>query len=102
MLPNRVIVSAYLARNFQLWVFARLGISTVFLLAKTDPLRLAPLTMCAIAMCSAMISVLEIYRRAEFDLLGNLAVGWRAIGVLSLAPPLVGELLIYVIMISVA
>lgn len=102
MLPNRLIVSAYAARNLQLWVLLRLVISAVFFFGRTDPLHLAPITICAIVTCSAMISFVEIYRRHEFDLLGNLGVGWLAISALSLGPPLFGELLVYGIMVVVA
>ncbi len=102
MLPNRLIVSAYAVRNFQLWVLVRLVISAVFFFGWTDPLHHAPITLCAIAICSAMVSLVEIYRRNEFDLLGNLGIGWLAISALSLGPPLFGELLVYAIVVLVA
>ena len=102
MLTNRLIVSAYVARNLKLWTLTRLVISAVLLSAKTNPLRLSPITIIGIALCCAIVSVIEIYRRHEFDLLGNLGVGSLAIGALALGPPLFGELLLHAIIAIVA
>ena len=92
MRPNRGIVSAYVTRHLRLWAVLRLGLSGLFLLAGTDPLRVTPLTGAAILVACAAVSVVEMRLRREWDLLGNLSVGHGALALLVCTPPLVGEL----------
>jgi hypothetical protein len=94
MLPNRLLVSTYLGRHLRLWALIRIGLSGVFLLARTDPLRVTPWTLCAIVALCAVVSVVELRRRHERVLLGNLGVNAVALGVLLIVPPLAGELVV--------
>lgn len=94
MLPNRLLVSTYLGRHLRLWALIRIGLSGVFLLARTDPLRVTPWTLCAIVALCAAVSVVELHRRHERVLLGNLGVNAVALGVLLIVPPLAGELVV--------
>jgi hypothetical protein len=68
--------------------------SGVFLFAGTDPLRVTALTMCAVVLLCAAVGMVEVRLRHERMLLGNLGVDAFTLGVLLLAPPLVGELLV--------
>jgi hypothetical protein len=94
MLPNRVLVSTYVGRHLRLWALLRIGLSGVFLLVGTDPLRVTPGTLCAIVALCAAVSVVELRRRHERALLDNLGVDVVARGVLLIAPPLAGELVV--------
>lgn len=94
MLPNRILVRAYMARHFRLWALLRVGLSGVFLLAGTDPLRVTPMTLCAVVALCVAVSVVELRVRHERDLLGNLGVDTIALSVLMIAPPLAGELVL--------
>ena len=94
MLPNRTLVATYVTRHFRLWALLRVGLSGLFLLAGTDPLRVSPLTLGAVVGFAAAVSVVELRRRRERDLLGNLGVGAVALAALVIVPPLTGELLL--------
>ena len=94
MLPNRMLVATYVTRHIRLWALLRVGLSGLFVLAGTDPLRVTPLTIGAVVVVCAAVSVVELRVRRERDLLGNLGVDSFALGALLLAPPLVGELLV--------
>lgn len=93
MLPNRALVAAYVTRHFRLWALLRVGLSGMFFLAGTDPLRVSPLTLGAVVMLAAAVNLVELRRRRERDLLGNLGVGAVALTALVIAPSLAGELL---------
>lgn len=94
MLPNRLLVSTYVGRHLRLWALIRIGLSGVFLLAGTDPLRVTPWTLCAIVALCVAVSIVELRRRHERALLGNLGVDALALGVLLIVPPLAGELVV--------
>jgi hypothetical protein len=94
MLPNRLLVATYVGRYLRLWALVRIGLSGVFLLAGTDPLRVTPWTVCAVVVLCAAVNVVELRVRHERTLLGNLGVDSFALGVLLLAPPLAGELVV--------
>lgn len=94
MLPNRLLVSTYVGRHLRLWALVRIGLSGVFLLAGTDPLHVTPWTLCTIVALCAAVSVVELRRRHEYALLGNLGVDAIALGVLLIVPPLAGELVV--------
>ena len=94
MLPNRLVVSTYVARHLRLWVLLRIGLSGLFVLAGTDPLRVGPLTLGAVVALGVAVSVVELHVRHERDLLGNLGVNSFALCALLIAPPLAGELVL--------
>ncbi len=94
MLPNRALVSMYVRRHLRLWALLRIGLSGVFLLARIDPLPVTPGTMCAVVALCAAVSVVELRIRLERTLLGNLGVNPMALGMLLIAPPLLGELVL--------
>ncbi len=94
MLPNRALVFIYMRRHFRLWALLRVGLSGVFLLARIDPLPVTPGTMCAVVALCAAVSGVELRIRHERALLGNLGVNSMALGMLLIAPPLVGELVL--------
>ncbi len=91
MLPNPGIVFAYVIRHLRLWLLLRIGFSGLFLFTGTDPLRVTPWTAGAIVVICAMVSVVEVHRRHEWDLLGNLGVGRGVVALLMLTPPVAGE-----------
>lgn len=97
MLPNRALVATYATRHIRLWALLRVGLSGVFLLAGTDPLRLPPLTLAAVVVLAAAVNLVELRRRREYDLLCNLGLGAVPLAALVIAPPLTGELLLHVV-----
>jgi len=94
MLPNRLLVSAYVARHLRLWALLRVGLSGMFFLAGTDPLRVPPLTVGAIVALCAVVNVVELHVRHERALLGNLGVDPFVVSMLVTLPSLAGELLL--------
>ena len=94
MLPNRALVATYATRHFRLWALLRVGLSGMFFLAGLDPLRVSPPMLGAMVALAAAVSLVELRRRRERDLIGNLGVGAVALTALVIAPPLAGELLL--------
>jgi hypothetical protein len=94
MLPHRLILATYVGRHLRSWAALRVGLSGLFLYVREDPLRLTPWTVCAVIGLCVAVSVIELQRRRERDLLGNLGVSVFTLGVLLVVPPLMGELVV--------
>lgn len=88
---NRLLATAYLARHARLWLLTRLLVSALFLRAEENPLQIALGGVGGLIVLSAAVNLFEIYRRHEFDLLGNLGVHRRSLAWWALLPPLLGE-----------
>ena len=91
MPSNRLLVSAYLARHARLWLLVRVLVSALFLHAEQNPWRIAPGGIAALVVLSATVNMFEMYRRREFELLGNLGVPRAAQLWWAFVPPLLGE-----------
>ena len=94
MLPDRALVAAYATRHVRLWALLGVGVSGIFVLAGTAPLRVSLLTVGAVVVLAATLSLVELRRRRERDLLGYPGVGAVVLTALVIAPPLAGELLL--------
>lgn len=102
MRPNRLVVRAYLARGFRVWLVAR-GIATiVFLRAGVDPVRLPIASIAELVLLSVALCFLDIHRRKERALLGNLAIGGGSLAALFAIPAIFGELAIQLAVLGLA
>ncbi|MGH7653783.1 MAG: hypothetical protein ACREN6_03880 [Gemmatimonadaceae bacterium] len=102
MRPNRLVVRAYLARGFRVWLVAR-GIATiVFLRAGIDPVRLPFASIAELVLLSVALCFFDTHRRRERALLGNLAVGAGSLAALFAVPAILGELAIRLIVVGAA
>ncbi len=94
MLPNRLVVHAYLRRAAILWIIVRVSLSVVFVLAGVDAMRISGLTMVGVVLLCGALGVLESHRHREWAFLGNLSVTPPVLGALLLTPALVGEVVL--------
>jgi hypothetical protein len=62
--------------------------------ARLNPLAMPLSAVGALILVSAGVSLLQMARHHEFDLLGNLGVARASIAALVLVPPVVGEALL--------
>ncbi|HEY2848742.1 MAG TPA: hypothetical protein VGI97_02610 [Gemmatimonadaceae bacterium] len=102
MRPNSLIVRAYLARAFRVWLVAR-GIATiVFVRAGIDPVRLPIVSIAEIVLLSIALCFFDTYRRRERALLGNLAIGPGNLAAMFAVPAILGELAIQLVVVGPA
>lgn len=94
MFPNPLLASAFLRRGIRLWIIARLAISGLVFLAGDDPFRLPIATMAVFTLVCALLGHVEMHLNHERDLLGNLGIKRRIVGLFFLGPALAGELLV--------
>lgn len=93
----RSVFHAYLIRAVVIWVTMRLAASIVILFAGENPFRLAPPVLLALVVLPAALMAVDIHRRREAILLGNLGVSVRVTGLLALVPAVVGESSLFVL-----
>ena len=97
MRPNRLLVQSYVLRHVGLWLLMRAFMSVLFLSAavsahaRFNPLAMPLSGVGTLVLASMSVNLVEMARRHEFDLLGNLGVTRAAIAAWSLLPPLLGE-----------
>ena len=92
--PNRLIVTAYLARAALLWLLARAALGIVLLFGGFDPIRLLPIARMEVVLLSVAIGFLDVRRRHEFVLLGNLGVRRRVLALLFAIPAIVADVVL--------
>jgi len=95
MWPTRLIATAYLARGAGLWLAARLIVAIVLLFGSQDPIRFSAATSAGMIVLSTAAGFLDVHRRRESALLGNLAVSDVALAPLFILPALLGEGLVF-------
>lgn len=95
MCPNLLIARAYVARGARLWVALRGLVTAVLLLGAGDLFRPSFSTASQIVVLSVAIGFVDIHRRRERALLGNLGLGPSAITMFFGVPALLGELLLW-------
>ena len=91
MRPNQLVVRSYFARGAKLWFATRAALTALFLMAGFDPLRLSATTLIGIVVLTAALGYVDVRRRRERALLGNLGVSPLALGAFLAGPPIVGE-----------
>jgi hypothetical protein len=91
MRPNALVARAYLARGAWLWLATRLLVMLAFLWADLDPLQLSLGIALQVIVLSVVAGFLDVHRRRERALLGNLGIGSRPLGAMFLAPAVAGE-----------
>jgi hypothetical protein len=98
----RTLIKAYLRRGAILWLTMRLCVSAVAAFGGEDPFHVAPTTILTLIVGSAALMLVDIRRRNERMLIGNL--GWRpsVLSCLALIPAAIGELAIHLAARSVA
>lgn len=97
MRPNRLIARSYALRGAYLWACCRILLSVLFLFSGTNPLDLHPAAVVGIILLSVFAGFVEIHRRSERALLGNLAIAPQTLGILFAVPAVAGELLLQVV-----
>ena len=98
---TRLIATAYLARAARLWLATRLIVAIVLLFGSQDPIRFSAATSAGMIVLSTTACFLDLRRRRESALLGNLAVSGLALAPLFILPALLGEGLVYAAATSV-
>lgn len=97
-LPEPLLVRALIRRGFAMWIVVRIASFMVGLSASgvlgPPPVRLAlPAAIGVLALC-AVLGVLDVLRRRERMLLANLGVSLPQLVLLLVAPAVLGELAI--------
>lgn len=91
MVPNRLVVRAFLWRSACIWIGARALLSAAFLFAALDPIHLPPIAIAQIVFVTVVLCLIDVHRRHERALLGNLAVDYKSLMLLFSGPAIVGE-----------
>lgn len=100
-LPHATLTRAYLQRGIGLWVASRLVVSLVMALAEVDPWRPTPLASLQIVFFTAAIAWVDMHRRKERALLGNLGVSRVLVAAICSLPAAAGETGIALIVLAV-
>lgn len=94
MRPPRLIVRAYLRRGAVVWLTTRLVVVVVFAFGGTNPFVVPIVVLLGLVAASAALTLVDVHRRHEQMLIGNLAIGPAFIVALAAIPALAGELAI--------
>jgi hypothetical protein len=90
----RAVIKAYLRRGAGIWLLMRLCISAVAAFGNEDPLHLAPTTIATLLAGGAALMWIDIRRRHERLLIGNLGFKPGALSCLALIPAAAGEIVL--------
>ena len=93
-IPAPLIVRSYLARSARLWLLARALLVLQQLYAGQDPRGLG-MSLTAVVV-TTLLGFVEITRRHEGAMLGNLGVETRDLVWLFVVPPVIGETLLQI------
>ena len=91
--PRRVL-EAYLRRGAGIWLLMRLSVSAVLLFGREDPLDLTGATTLTLILGSAALLRVDIRRRHERLLIGNLGLSPWVVSSVALIPAALGEIAI--------
>jgi hypothetical protein len=97
MLPSRLVGRAYALRGFRIWLVTRAHVTAVFLLGGEDAVRLPFGSVVELVLLTVALCFLDMRRRRERTLLGNLALGSGSLSAFFAGPAVFGELLIRVV-----
>jgi hypothetical protein len=95
MWPTRLIAAAYVARGARLWLATRLVVTVVLLFGQEEPIKFSPMAFAGMIVLSTAACFLDVRRRREAALLGNLGVSRLSLAPLFIGPAVLGESLIY-------
>lgn len=91
MVPNTLVVSAYLRRGLLLWVVIRAAITFVLLIAGADIRKLSTTALVEVILLIVVLGWLEILRHRERTLLSNLGISPIVLSILLAVPAMLGE-----------
>ena len=91
MRPNALVARAYLVRGVWIWLTTRLLVMLAFLWADIDPLQLSLGIALQVIVLSVVVGFVDVSRRRERALLGNLGIGSRPLGAMFAGPAVAGE-----------
>lgn len=94
MLPNPLVIRAYLFRGVLLWIVTRVAITSVLLLAGVDAIKLSTAAIVEVVLLIVVLGWIETLRHRERALLGNLGVSPVLLSTFFGAPALLGELVL--------
>lgn len=94
MLPNLLVTRAYVVRGLWLWVGVRAVAAAVFATAELEPLPLSAGAVIQVILLCVIVGFVDIRRRHERALLGNLGLGNAAMTLLFVAPAIFGEIIL--------
>jgi hypothetical protein len=97
MLPNRLVARLLLQRGSRLWVIARVAIGALIFLSGDDPFQLPMSTTAGVLLICVTLGYVEVHLNHERDLFGNLGIKRRTLAGFFLAPALLGEMLVRVV-----
>lgn len=89
--PDRLIVTSVAGRGFALWLGTRLVVSAVLFFGKVDPLRITFGMASVVIALTTALGFVDLLRRHERILLGNLGVTWAAQAIMLAGPAAIGE-----------
>lgn len=98
LLPNSLIVRAYLARSLRLWLGIRVVLLLAGALAASNFARVSAGAIVPIVCLTVVVGFIDTRRRHERALLGNLGIGAVTLAVLFALPPLVAEIAIHALL----
>lgn len=94
MLPNLLITRAYVVRGLWLWVGVRALVAAVFAMAELGPLPLSFGSAIQVVLLCVIVGFVDIRRRHERALLGNLGLGNAVMALLFVVPAIFGEIIL--------
>jgi hypothetical protein len=92
--PSRQIVRAYGWRGVRLWLVVRAAVSFLLFVGDANPARLSSPSTLMLFVLLMIVAFVDVRRRHELVLLGNLGVHPAVFAVLLGGPALIGELLV--------
>jgi hypothetical protein len=97
MLPNPLVVRAYVLRSARLWLGVRAVTVVVLAVAELSPFPRSPKAALLFILISTALCIVDVWRRRERALIGNLGVSLRTVAIVSVVPPALGELCVVAI-----
>jgi hypothetical protein len=94
MTPNPMIVRAYIGRGARLWLLTRMVVGAVLLFGSMDPIELTTSASFTMVILTVFVVGVEMVKRRELVLLGNLGVSSAWLAAFSALPAIAGELLL--------
>lgn len=88
----RTILKAYLRRGATMWLMMRLCVSAVLLFGREDPLHVAPSTVLMLIAATAGLTLIDMRRRNERMLIGNLGYRPSVLSAIAVVPAAAGEI----------
>lgn len=95
MRPPRLVVRAYVRRGAVVWLTARLLVGIVFAFGQANPFIGPPVVHFGLVALSSALTLVDVHRRHERILIGNLAIEPAFVVALAGIPALAGEIAIF-------